>query len=162
MAPRTRALTLLGVVPVVAASLVPASSAAEEPPPHVGVFEQRFGSVGLLPGQTARINVAADVTINPADPDCEVRVAFVDGAGEVSSTEPGQTRDGSTVSRDYHYVRGETGGRRQVRAVVTSINPADPDRPAGPCPVLSTLEVFGESGETSLVVLPAVQRIERR
>ena len=162
MASRTRALTLFGVVPVMAASLAPTASTAEEVPPRLAVFEQRFGSVGLQPGQTARVNVAADVTINPADPDCEVRVAFIDGSGEVSAAEPGRARGDSTVSRDHHYVRGETGGRRQVRAVVTSINPADPDRPSGPCAVVSTLEVFGESGETTVVLLPAVQRIERR
>ena len=118
--------------------------------------------VGVTADQVARINVLAP-SINPPDPDrperaCLVTLRVFDAEGRlVADSEGLEVPTGQARSFEFPVPPG-TDGRAQLRAVVLSANPPEPDMPAGgPCPVVSTLEVYdAATGRTTILAAPAI------
>ena len=130
-----------------------------------------FGMVGLVAGQTMRLNI-----VNYGGPDtrpCAVEVLIFDAVGTVVASETATVEPGEAVSSNFTPISTEPGtpgialttllpddnGRFQLRAAVRGIvNPNVSPVCRNLRGIVPTLEVFNGSGETSLFVLPAIQR----
>lgn len=140
--------------------LTPPPAVEAAPTPHM-----RFGMVGIVQGQTARLNL---VSIAPDSPDrtCVAELAFLDGAGMVVASSTERLAPGQAVFLDFGLERLDIrpGQRVQLRALVRFVVPDVGDRGARRCQsdpsaaFVGTVEVFdNETGQT-MVILPAVQK----
>jgi hypothetical protein len=116
-----------------------------------------FGMIGVVRGQTARVNVVInnpDFVDNPDfidNPNILVRVVFVDDMGRVL----GDSRAMVSPRRAGHFDYVAVGLRQQIRALVLIDDPNIIDDPNAKNVrrILGTLEVFDtESGQTAFVL----------
>lgn len=142
----------------VAASTWPVSGAEAFP-----IVEKHFGMIGIVPGHTVRLNVV-DVRSagNPNVRHCRVQLELLDGVGTTLAVGDGSVGPGEATFLDFTINNPEASqvARLQLRAVVKlAPDPSERRR----CPsnaYVPTLEVFDNTtGQTSMVLLPAVQRV---
>ena len=115
-----------------------------------------FGAVGLVDGQTARLNVSILSPAPPTDPTA-VEIGFLDSNGAVVKQEIVQLAPGQTAFVDFSLADvapGAVAGRTQIRAEVrVTIPPGPTETPSSR--VISTLEVFDNAnGKTSFLYPP--------
>ena len=124
------------------------------PPGPIDSFA--FGAVGLVAGQTARLNVSILSPAPPTDPTA-VEIRFLDSNGAIIKQTIVQLAPGQTPFADNSMADiapGAVGGRMQIRAEVqVSIPPGPTETPTGM--LISTLEVFDNAtGKTSFLYPP--------
>jgi hypothetical protein len=115
-----------------------------------------FGAVGLVDGQTARLNVSMLSPAPPSDPTA-VEIRFLDGNGGAIKQAIVQLAPGQTAFVDFSLADvapGAAGGRVQIRAEVrVTVTPGPNETPSGR--LISTLEVFDNAtGKTSFLYSP--------
>jgi len=149
---RARSLGLIGLAALafVVTHLISARVRALPPEPSQSLA---YGSVGIVDGQTVRVNVSILSPAPPTDPTA-VEIRFLASDGAVIRETAVQLAPGQTAFFDFSSASasaGASGGRMQIRADVrVTIPPGPSETPASQ--LLSTLEVFENStGKTSLL-----------
>ena len=170
---RTRLPAVLGGLLVVAALAPGHPVHAQTGPPRDGQLQgmmAAFGMVGIVPGQTARLNAVLGAPPDDSVPSCEVDLAILGADGNRLGGGPVTIRTGGAAHVDFAV---STGGRSrlgpaapdriQLRAVAKAgvgPSPFGPDpSPFAPCgaPLLASLEIFdSRTQETSVVLHPAL------
>lgn len=129
-----------------------------------------FGMVGVVRGQTARLNVVIDnPNIRPGGdrsgptPHMRLQLQFVDGSGNVLRQSEVRLQPGHAAHLDY--VAPDVGdrgtsldviARQQIRAMIIDGGVDDPNiKDAGR--ILATLEVFGTATGQTAFVLPGTE-----
>ena len=114
-----------------------------------------FGMIGIVRGQTARLNVVIDNPNIIDNPDILVALTFVDDMGNVLAESRVSLTPGQAQHLEYSSAFG-TLLREQIRAIVRFID--DPNIRIRAPRILGTLEVFDtESGHTAFI-LPGTER----
>jgi hypothetical protein len=126
-----------------------------------------FGMVGIVRGQTVRLNVVNSIAAEPGVPDeaCVVGLMFIDDTsvslGEAISS---RLMPGRSVFLDFTISDPEwrVAQRLQLRGLVKAFSPDTGQRPGGMPPrdacqgLISTMEVFAnETGQTMVIQHPA-------
>jgi len=155
MKTRTRfvGLIVLAVLALAASHFISGRVRAVAPGPSESFA---FGAVGLVDGQTARLNVSILSPAPPTDPTA-VEIRFLDSNGAVVKQTIVQLAPGQTAFVDFSLADvapGAVGGRTQIRAEVrVTIAPGPTETPSSR--VISTLEVFDNAnGKTSFLYPP--------
>lgn len=132
-----------------------AQSAA--PPVAAGPHLRTFGMVGLVEGQTARLNL-----LNPgvSAAACTAAVAFLDGAGATLKSNTITVAPGTSQAYDLDSdadLKLAANERHEIRASIeipAVIPPAGSTLPvAAPCRLIPTLEIFDSVSRRTTVIL---------
>jgi hypothetical protein len=132
----------------------------------------KTGMVGIVRGQTARLNAVRIDDPNTTPPDdsgraCTAELSLLDGTGNVLTRSMESLAAGHSAFLDFAIddPNARPGQRQQLRAVLRAVPPDTGDRrgrafPPDPCAgLVATLEVFqSETGETTVILNPAVIR----
>jgi len=115
-----------------------------------------FGMIGIVRGQTARLNVVIDNPNTIDNPNILVALSFVDDMGIVLVESRVHLTPGRAQHLDYSSAIG-TLLRKQIRAIVRFIDSPDlrdnPNARKGGPHILGTVEVFDtESGRTAFIL----------
>ena len=124
------------------------------PPGPIDSFA--FGAVGLVAGQTARLNVSILSPAPPTDPTA-VEIRFLDSNGAIIKQTIVQLAPGQTAFTDFSpadVAPGAAVARMQIRAEVrVTITPGPQETTSGR--LISTLEIFDNAtGKTSFLYPP--------
>jgi len=115
---------------------------------------QQFGLVGILPGQTVRLNlVNLGPSLYPNDP-CNVEVVFLDKQGSTLATFPLEEplAPGAAASFDLNASSTFFDRRTEIQALVKT---SCPGQNSSPNSTLATLEVFDSlTGRTTVIQYP--------
>ena len=161
--------TVVAVIVICSAAWWAAQLRAQADPPDPN--RQQFGIVGLVRGQTARLNI---VYLPPVDPDlppgpCRVRLMFLNSQGDVITESDVSLMPGHGGYVDAVNDRRSLGsprpgaadppdpGRQQLRGAWfhppdPGLPPIDPDRPSCSSDhFIANIEIFGRDGATSVL-----------